>query len=90
MQNLAIANEDQMIRNTLENCIDRISSKSTLRDKDVKSTFMVRPETHRKLTTICSISNLSQQEIYTRALEQYLKGQYLKDINIEHFKTINI
>ena len=63
------------------NVIDRISQIGPFREDDAKSTFYVTPRLHRKLDLICECTGLTRQEIYTKALREYMNGSYLKDID---------
>lgn len=71
----------------VSNIIDRISSIGPFRQDDAKSTFFVAPRLHRKLDVICEYTGLTRQEIYTKALRDYLNGAYLKDIDPELIET---
>lgn len=71
----------------VSNVIDRISLIGPFREDDAKSTFYVTPSSHRKLDLICECTGLTRQEIYTKALRDYLNGAYLKDIDPKLFKA---
>lgn len=69
------------------NVIDRLSMIGPFREDDAKSTFYVTPHLHRKLDLVCECTGLTRQEIYTKALRDYLNSAYLKDIDPELFKA---
>jgi len=69
----------------VSNVIDRLSLIGPFREYDAKSTFCVTPRLHRKLDLVCECTGLTRQEIYTKALRDYLNGAYLKDIDPELF-----
>lgn len=71
----------------VSNVIDRISLIGPFRPDDAKSTFYVTPRLHRKLDLVCECTGLTRQEIYTKALRDYLNSTYLMDIDPELFKA---
>lgn len=71
----------------VSNVIDRLSLIGPFREDDAKSTFCVTPRLHRKLDLVCECTGLTRQEIYTKALREYLTGSYLKDIDPNLLKT---
>lgn len=71
----------------VSNVIDRLSLIGPFREDDAKSTFCVTPRLHRKLDLVCECTGLTRQEIYTKALREYLTGSYLKDIDPNILKT---
>ncbi len=79
--------EDTVILNTIANCVDKASSIGPFRHEDAKSTFYVEPKMHRKLEVICEYTGLTKQEIYSKALGNYLRVGYLNDIDISQFKN---
>ncbi|MHA3049761.1 hypothetical protein [Acinetobacter sp. ANC 4639] len=79
--------EPNLAPEIVSNVIDRLSLTGPFRKGDAKSTFFVSPRLHRKLDLVCECTGLTRQEIYTKALREYLNGNYLKDIDPELFKT---
>ena len=71
----------------VSNVIDRLSLIGPFREDDAKSTFCVTPRLHRKLDLVCECTGLTRQEIYTKALREYLTGSYLKDIDPNLLRT---
>lgn len=89
MQQLTPLNEaDNIIRNAVGKSINQFASKTELRDVSAKTTFMISPETYRKLIIVSKITGKSQQELYHNALDRYLQEDYLKDIDLTMFKEI--
>lgn len=80
-------NETAISFEIVSNVIDRISLIGPFRQDDAKSTFFVCPQMHRKLDLVCECTGLTRQEIYTKALRDYLKSTYSKDIDPELFKA---
>lgn len=84
---MPIPSDTDIAPEIVSNVIDRISLVGPFRQGDAKSTFWVAPPLHRKLDLVCECTGLTRQEIYTKALRDYLKDTYLKDIDPELFKT---
>ena len=74
-----------VILNTIANCVNKICTMGPFRKEDAKSTFFVEPKLHRKLEVVNELLGLTKQEVYTKALRNYLNGGYLNDIDIESF-----
>lgn len=87
MLNVSFPSDTGIAPEIVSNVIDRISLIGPFRQEDAKSTFWVAPPIHRKLDLVCECTGLTRQEIYTKALRDYLNGAYLKDIDPELFKT---
>lgn len=79
-----ILNIDAVL-NTIDNCVNKASSIGPFRQDDAKSTFFVEPKMHRKLEVISEYTGLTKQEIYTKALRNYLNEGYIDDIDIDLF-----
>lgn len=84
---MSIASESDIALKIVSNVIDRISLIGPFREDDAKSTFCVTPRLHRKLDLVCECTGLTRQEIYTKALRDYLNDPYLKDVDPELFKA---
>lgn len=84
---MSVATDTDIAPEIVSNVIDRISLIGPFREDDAKSTFYVTPRLHRKLDLVCECTGLTRQEIYTKALRDYLIGSYLKDIDPELFKV---
>lgn len=84
---MKLQNEDEIILNTIANCVNQTSNLGPFRDDDAKSTFNVPPKLHRKLEIVAEYTGLTKQEIYTKAVREYVNGPYLKDIDVNQFKT---
>lgn len=87
MLNMSIASEADIALKIVSNVIDRISLIGPFREDDAKSTFCVTPRLHRKLDLVCECTGLTRQEIYTKALRDYLSDSYLEDVDPELFKA---
>jgi hypothetical protein len=85
MLNMPIAPEADIATKIVSKVIDRVSLIGPFREEDAKSTFCVTPRLHRKLDLVCECTGLTRQEIYTKALRDYLNGPYLKDVDPELF-----
>lgn len=81
------SNESDIASEIVSNVIDRISLVGPFRKDDAKSTFYVTPDMHRKLDIICECTGLTRQEIYTKALRDYLDQKYLQDIDPKLLKA---
>lgn len=73
------------ILNIIAMCVNKICAMGPFREEDAKSTFFVEPKLHRKLEVVSELLGLTKQEIYSKALRNYLNDGYLKDIDIESF-----
>ena len=84
---MSVVTDTNIAPEIVSNVIDRISLIGPFREDDAKSTFCVTPRLHRKLDLVSECTGLTRQEIYTKALRDYLNGSYLKDIDPELFKA---
>lgn len=86
---MSTPNEDVIIQNTVAAAIEIIAQNTPLRDKAAKSTFIVSPEHHRRLETVCKVTGKTKQDYYSLALEIFLKQKgYLEDIPVEQVKAL--
>lgn len=83
------SNEDAIIRKSVAAAIEIIAQNTPLREKSVKSTFIVTPHVHRHLDTMCKATGMTKQECFSLALDQFMEQKsYLDYIPIEQVKAL--
>lgn len=79
----------QIRKEAIIGCIKYVSRKVPQRKEPAKSTFFVPVEQHHELDAICEILGLTKQEIYSKALNDYLNNHiYLNDIPPESLQKL--
>ena len=69
------SNEDAIIRKSVAAAIEIIAQNTPLRETPVKSTYVVKPEHHRHIDTIGKVTGQTKQDLYSSAVDYYLKHQ---------------
>ena len=83
------SNEDVIIRKSVAAAIEIIAQNTPLREAPVKSTYVVKPEHHRHIDTIGKVTGQTKQDLYSSAVDYYLKHQlFLDDIPLEQVKAL--
>lgn len=83
------SNEDVIIRKSVAAAIEMIAQNTPLREKPAKSTYVVNPDHHRHLDTVSKVTGQTKQDLYTSAIDYYLKHKlFLDDIPLEQVKAL--
>lgn len=87
---MTTTSEDAIIRKSVAAAIEIIAQNTPLREKSVKSTFIVTPHAHRHLDTMCKATGMTKQECFTLALDQFMEQKgYLDYIPLEQVKALS-